>query len=80
MSNTSSSSSSYNFVMIFVNFVCILVLYILVMYLFSKYMDIEEKILDTLDYQVTNDRQIQNLIYDVNYNDKYLTEYIKTKL
>lgn len=68
--------STYNFAMIIVNFICILVLYLIVMYLFSKYMDIEDKIADMIDYQTTNDRQLSNLIHDINYNDKHITQYI----
>jgi hypothetical protein len=81
-SNASSSGSStfsyYNFSMIVVNFVCILILYVLVMYLFNKYMDMEEKIVDTIGYQLSNDRQLQNLVQDINYNDKHITDFIHT--
>ena len=67
----------FSLAMIIINFICIMVLYILVMYLFSKYMDIEEKVLDTLDYQTDNDRQLQNLVRDVNYNDKHITKFVQ---
>ena len=67
----------YSLAMIITNFICILILYILVMYLFSKYMDIEEKVLDTVNYQIDNDRQLSNLIHDINYNDKHITSYVK---
>lgn len=70
---------SSNFLMIFVNFICILVLYILVMYLFSKYMDIDEQIVELNDYRTMNDRQINNLIKDINYNDQHITKYIEAK-
>ena len=73
------SSSFFNFSMIIVNFVCIMILYILVMYLFNKYMDIEEKVTSLLDYQVMNDRQLKNLISDINYNDKHITQYIQAQ-
>lgn len=79
MGNSDSDSTFFNFSMIIVNFVCILILYILVMYLFNKYMDIEEKVLDFTDYQVMNDRQLKNLIHDINYNDTHISEYIKEK-
>lgn len=78
-SNTTTSTfSTYNFSMIVVNFVCILILYVLVMYLFTKYMDIEEKIADTISYQLSNDRQLQNLVQDINYNDRHITDFIHT--
>jgi hypothetical protein len=67
----------YSLAMIITNFICILILYILVMYLFSKYMDIEEKVLDTVNYQMDNDRQLSNLINDINYNDKHITTFVK---
>ena len=73
------NSSFFNFSMIIVNFICILILYVLVMYLFNKYMDIEEKVNSMVDYQVMNDRQLKNLISDINYNDRHITEYIKTQ-
>ncbi len=69
----------YSLAMIIINFICILVLYIIVMYLFSKYMDIEEKVLDSLNYQMDNDRQLGNLIRDINYNDKHITNYVKSQ-
>ena len=65
--------------MIIINFICILVLYILVMYLFSKYMDIEEKVLDSVNYQMDNDRQLKNLIKDINYNDRHITSFVKAQ-
>lgn len=73
-----SDAPYFNFAMIIVNFTCILILYLLVMYLFNKYMDIEEKVLNSLDYQVMNDRQLKNLIHDINYNDKHITNYIQS--
>lgn len=78
-SNGRYDSSFFNFSMIVINFICILILYILVIYLFNKYMDMEEKVSDFADYQVMNDRQLKNLIYDINYNDKYISDYIKQK-
>lgn len=68
--------TSYNFGMIVVNFICVLVLYLMIMYLFSKYMDMEEKINDLIEYQEMNDRQLKNLVKDINYNDNHLTKYI----
>ena len=73
------NTSYFNFSMIIVNFVCILILYILVMYLFNKYMDIEEKVNSMVDYQLINDRQLKNLISDINYNDQHITQYIKAQ-
>jgi ATP-dependent Zn protease len=75
----SDNSSYYNFSMIIVNFVCILILYILVMYLFNKYMDIDEKVSDAIGYQISNDRQLSNLVQDINYNDKHITDFIHAK-
>lgn len=68
--------TSYNFGMIVVNFICVMVLYLIIMYLFSKYMDMEEKINDLIEYQEMNDRQLKNLVKDINYNDTHLTKYI----
>ncbi|QOI90273.1 hypothetical protein QKU58_gp058 [Pyramimonas orientalis virus] len=74
-----TNSNAYSIAMIVINFICILVLYILVMYLFSKYMDIEEKVLDNIDYRMDNDRQLTNLIRDINYNDNHITSFIKSQ-
>ena len=41
-------------------------------------MDIDEHLNNVMDYQVINDRQIKNLVQDVNYNDKHITQYIDT--
>jgi hypothetical protein len=54
-----------------------MVLYMIVIYLFSKYIDIEEKMNNISDYQSNNERQLNNLIKDVNYNDRYIATYIE---
>ena len=39
-------------------------------------MDIDENLNNLIDYQQVSNRQIKNLVYDVNYNDKHITSYI----
>jgi len=70
--------SALIFSMSIINFICILVLYLIVLFLYGKYMDIDEHLNNVMDYQVINDRQIKNLVHDVNYNDKHITQYIDT--
>lgn len=70
--------SALIFSMSIINFICILVLYLIVLFLYGKYMDIDEHLNNVMDYQVINDRQIKNLVQDVNYNDKHITQYIDT--
>ena len=66
-----------NFYMIIVNFVCILVLYILMMYLITKYIDIDEKLELALDYQNVNERQINNLVLDINSNNRRISSVVE---
>lgn len=70
--------SALIFSMSIINFICILILYLIVLFLYGKYMDIDEHLNNVMDYQVINDRQIKNLVQDVNYNDKHITQYIDT--
>jgi hypothetical protein len=42
-------------------------------------MDIDDQLIDLNDYRVMNDRQINNLIKDINYNDHHITKYIEAK-
>jgi hypothetical protein len=42
-------------------------------------MDIEEKVLDSVNYQMDNDRQLKNLIKDINYNDRHITSFVKAQ-
>lgn len=70
--------SALIFSMSIINFICILILYLIVLFLYGKYMDIDEHLNNVMDYQVINDRQIKNLVHDVNYNDKHITQYIDT--
>jgi predicted PurR-regulated permease PerM len=77
MSTSTSVTFSHNFSIIIINFVFIMVLYMIVIYLFSKYIDIEEKMNNISDYQSNNERQLNNLIKDVNYNDRYIATYIE---
>jgi hypothetical protein len=60
-------------VMIFVNFVSILALYGLMLYILSKYISIEFKVNSLLDYRTVNERQLKNLVRDINKNDDLLS-------
>ena len=60
-------------VMIVVNFVSILALYGLMLYILSKYISIEFKVNSLLDYRTINERQLKNLVKDINTNDDILS-------
>jgi len=64
--------------MIIVNFVCILILYVLMMYLIAKYIDVEEKLQIALDYQNLNERQLTNLISDINTNNRKISSVVES--
>jgi uncharacterized membrane protein (DUF373 family) len=70
-------SDKANFYMIIVNFVCILVLYILMMYLITKYIDVDEKLELALDYQNVNERQFNNLVLDINSNNRRISSVVE---
>lgn len=61
-------------VMIVINFVSILALYGLMIYILSKYMDIEFKVNSLMDYKNINERQLTNLVKDINKNDNLLSD------
>lgn len=69
--------SQQNFAMIIINFICIIILYLVCIYLFSKYMDMEEQVNQLMSYQSKNERQLDNLVKDINYNDRYIASYIE---
>ena len=62
--------------MIMVNFVCIIILYGAVIYIIGEQTKIRDDMADFRDYQSTNERQLTNLIRDVNENDRMLQERI----
>lgn len=71
-------SNNANLYMIIVNFVCILILYVLMMYLIAKYIDVEEKLQIALDYQNLNERQLTNLISDINTNNRKISSVVES--
>ena len=60
-------------VMIVINFLSILALYGLMIYIMSKYMDIEFKVNSLMDYKNVNERQLKNLVKDINKNYNLLS-------
>lgn len=62
-----------------VNFIAILILYLIVLYVYGKSIENEELVESIAIYQENNERQLNNLVKDINYNDRYITNYIKTK-
>lgn len=60
-----------------VNFICIMILYGVVLYTFGKYIDVEDDIQELKDYKAVNERQLKNLVKDINYNDRYMSAAIE---
>jgi hypothetical protein len=54
-----------------------LVLYILMMYLITKYIDVDEKLELALDYQNVNERQFNNLVLDINSNNRRISSVVE---
>ena len=60
-----------------VNFVCIMVLFGSVLYTFGKYAQIKHDVEDLLLYREINEKQLQNLVQDLNYNNRYLASVLR---
>jgi hypothetical protein len=48
------------------------------MYLIAKYIDVEEKLQIALDYQNLNERQLTNLISDINTNNRKISSVVES--
>ena len=55
-----------------INFVGTLVALVLYMYLFNRVINLEDRVNNNVLYQIMNDRQLRNLVNDINYNDTAL--------
>lgn len=55
-----------------INFVGTLVALVLYMYLFNRVIHLEDRVNNNVLYQIMNDRQLRNLVNDINYNDTQL--------
>lgn len=69
-----SQTTSNNFVIFFsiVNFTGILILFTMIIFMYNKVVDNENSIISLKDYRNKNEIQLNNLIKDINTNDKYL--------
>ena len=61
-----------------INFVCIMILYGVTLYTFGKYIDLEDQIHELHDYKEVNERQLRNMVKDMNYNGRYISAAIET--
>ena len=61
-----------------INFLCIMILYGVALYTFGKYIDLEDQIQELQDYKEVNERQLRNLVKDMNYNGRYISAAIDT--
>lgn len=66
--------TSNNFVIFFsiVNFTGILIIFTMMIFTYNKVVDNENSIISLNDYRKKNEIQLNNLIRDININDKYL--------
>lgn len=71
-------SSTSHVMFTLVNFICIMILYGVVLYTFGKYIDVEDEIQELRDYKDVNERQLRNLVKDINYNDRYISAVLET--
>lgn len=55
-----------------INFIGTLVALVLYMYLFNRVIYLEDRVNNNVLYQIMNDRQLRNLVNDINYNDTAL--------
>lgn len=55
-----------------INFIGTLVALVLYMYLFNRVIHLEDRVNNNVLYQIMNDRQLRNLVNDINYNDTAL--------
>lgn len=55
-----------------INFIGTLVALVLYMYLFNRIVHLEDRVNNNVLYQIMNDRQLRNLVNDINYNDTSL--------
>jgi hypothetical protein len=62
-----------------INFVCIMIIFIIVLYIYGRLVDAENNISNLFEYRKYNEIQLQNLIKDVNTNDKYLSTKLALK-
>lgn len=67
-------------VVMFLNFLGILLALSLYIYLFNRLITLEERVNNNALYQIMNDRQLRNLVNDINYNDTEITRVVNNRL
>lgn len=67
-------------VVMFLNFLGILLALSLYIYLFNRLITLEERVNNNALYQIMNDRQLRNLVNDINYNDTEITRVVNHRL
>jgi len=73
-----SPTTSNNFVIFFsiINFTGILILFIMILFTYNKVIDNENSVISLKEYRKNNEIQLNNLINDINANDKFLASKI----
>ena len=62
-----------------VNFVSVMILYAVILYVFALYAEVRNKIEELDEYRITNERQLNNLVRDINYNDRHIAAMVRAK-
>jgi predicted DNA-binding ArsR family transcriptional regulator len=62
-----------------VNFVSVMILYAVILYVFALYAEVRNKIEELEEYRITNERQLNNLVRDINYNDRHIAAMVRAK-
>jgi hypothetical protein len=62
------------------NVVFVILLFIQILYIIRKISDLENAVRALVQYRIDNEVQLDNLIKDINKNDKFLAERIRPDL
>ncbi len=57
-----------------INLISIMIIFVLKLHIYRKITDVENDIRSLNDYRRNNEIQLNNLIHDINKNDKYLAD------
>lgn len=57
----------------FINFLGVLLTMSLYVYMFNRLITLEDRVNNNMLYQIMNDRQLRNLVNDINHNDTEIT-------
>ena len=65
---------SFSLMIGIINLISIMIIFVLKLHIYRKITDVENDIRSLNDYRRNNEIQLDNLINDINKNDKYLAD------